>query len=226
MHIHTVTFEAESPEALAYFYGHVLGMPVCWKDQLLLVECGATLLYFKQATVGEAPFYHFAINIPSNAIQQAVAWLEGKATPIFIKDYNSIIADFVNWDAASVYFYDPAGNIVELIARKGIQIEMHEPFSSKQFLHVSEVGLVVPQAFLEAQTSMWLNDYGLHYFSRQKPFPSFKAIGDDHGLFIIVAEGRPWYPTQKASNLSPLQVDFSVDGKPYKLIHNHKNDSK
>ena len=35
-----------------------------------------------------------------------------KVPLIWINDYNSEIADFVNWHAKSIYFFDPAGNIV------------------------------------------------------------------------------------------------------------------
>ena len=58
------------------------------------------------------PFYHYAINIPANKIEEAKDWLSNRVRLLWMEDYKDDIADFVNWHAKSIYFYDPAGNIV------------------------------------------------------------------------------------------------------------------
>lgn len=42
---------------------------------------------------------------------------------------------------------------------------------------------------------------------------TFTALGDEHGLFIIVKRGRIWFPdTGIPAELVPLKVAVSVDG--------------
>ena len=50
---------------------------------------------------------------------------------VWMEDYEDDIANFVNWHAKSVYFFDPAGNIVELIARFDLDNKTSETFSSR-----------------------------------------------------------------------------------------------
>lgn len=182
----------------------------------LQINCVRSELIFKQAP-GDNPFYHFAFNIPSNKIEEARSWLKNKVDLIWMDDYKSDIADFVNWKAKSVYFFDPAGNIVELIARFDLNNPALEPFSGKQILSVSEVGLVFSIEGFAKKTNALLRDNRLEYFLKQPALPQFRAIGDDEGLFIVVPEKRNWYPTEKASGIFPIQVEFENGGSKFKL---------
>src|SRR5689334_16566582 len=109
--------ESTSPPGLASFYENMLQLPVDNKPGELTVAIGYSRIIFRPSTSAKSPFYHFAINIPANKIEEAKEWLSGKVELLWIDDYNSDIADFRNWNAKSVYFIDPGGNIVELIAR-------------------------------------------------------------------------------------------------------------
>ena len=136
---------------------------------------------------------------------------------IWIDDYKSDIANFVNWHAKSVYFFDPAGNIVELIARFDLANKTEVRFSAAQFLSISEVGLVLnANEFDESVTSL-LKQYQLSYFVKQPPLPQFRAIGNDEGLFIVVPENRNWFPTNKPSGVFPMEILFENDGEQYIL---------
>ena len=150
-------------------------------------------------------------------LTEAKAWLSGRTELIWMEDYKSDIADFVNWHAKSVYFFDPAGNIVELIARFDLDNKTDDPFSSAQFLSVSEVGLVIKGDEFDKTIAGLLQQYQLSYFDKQPPLPQFRAIGDDEGLFIVVPEKRNWYPTTKASGIFPMEVMFENEGKEYTL---------
>ena len=44
-------------------------------DKQITARIGSTELVFQQATAAD-PFYHFAINIPANKIDEAKAWLK------------------------------------------------------------------------------------------------------------------------------------------------------
>jgi hypothetical protein len=134
-----------------------------------------------------------------------------------MKDYQSEIADFVNWHAKSVYFYDAAGNIVELIARVDLNNKTDEAFSSTQFLSINEVGLVFKENEFEQRASGLLNSYSLSYFSKQPPLPQFRAIGDDEGLFVVVPERRNWYPTEKPAGIYPMTIQFENSNKKFEM---------
>jgi len=139
--------------------------------------------------------------------------LKDRAELIWIEQYKSHIADFGNWHAKSVYFYDPAANIVELIARFDLDTKTELPFSSKQFLSVSETGLVFKEDELNKKTTDLLQQYDLAYFDKQPPLPQFRAIGDDEGLFVIVPEGRNWFPTSKPAGIFQMGIEFENDGR-------------
>lgn len=198
---------------LKHFYHDILGLSlVPGSNAEICIQAGSTELVFAQAGKGE-PVYHFAFNIPSNRIAGARDWLKEKVELLWIEDYAGDIADFVNWHAKSVYFYDPAGNIVECIARFDLDNKSDGPFSAAHFLSVSEVGIVFPKDSFDSETAELLSRYELSYFSKQPPLPQFRAVGDDEGLFIIVPEHRNWYPTFTPSGIFPIQVRFSEKGK-------------
>ncbi len=142
MKIKQLILEISKPGELMRFYETVLGLSVeTGTNKEIKINIGNTELVFQQAKAAE-PFYHFAINIPANKIEEAKRWLKDRVELIWIDQYKSDVADFVNWHAKSVYFFDPAGNILELIARFDLDNENGEPFSSSQFLSISEIGLV------------------------------------------------------------------------------------
>src|SRR5438874_2421410 len=117
MKIKQLSLQTAYLKTLQEFYSSILELSVRTTDgKNIMVKVGQTDLVFTEASTAE-PFYHFAINIPANKIDEARNWLANKVKLLWIEDYKNDIADFINWHAKSVYFYDPAGNILELIAR-------------------------------------------------------------------------------------------------------------
>ncbi len=214
MKIKSLVLETKNVKGLATFYQEVLELPVTKTDTEFLITMGTTLIRFTQATKQD-PFYHFALTLPANKIEEAKEWLSKKVELLWIEEYKSVLADFINWNAKSVYFLDAAGNIVELIARFDLHNETAEKFSSKQLLSVSEIGVVFPKTEIENKTASLLQQFSLSYFDKQPPFPNFKAVGDEEGLFIIVTEDRNWYPTSKRSGIFPAEITFEQKGKKY-----------
>jgi len=204
-------------KTLQEFYSSILELPVQSPgEEKINIKIGDSDLVFTETTTAE-PFYHFAINIPSNKIEEARDWLNNKVKLLWMEDYKNEIADFVNWHAKSVYFYDPAGNIVELIARFDLDNKASETFSSRQFLSINEVGLVFPNENFDKEIISLEDSYSLSYFDKQPPLPKFRAMGDDEGLFVIVPEHRNWYPTDKPSGIFPMVVEFDNGQKNYNL---------
>ncbi|HET6769221.1 MAG TPA: hypothetical protein VFH08_17545 [Chitinophagaceae bacterium] len=199
---------------LYHFYRNVLELPVTDdSDTQFTIQAGFSKLIFeKTGDPLSFPNYHFAFNIPSNRIQEAHDWLKERTDLLWIEDYKSDIADFTNWNAKSVYFLDPAGNVAELIARADLNDIIDEPFSSKHLRNVSEIGLVFPEKGFQGSIEQIMKDYNLEYFSKQPPLEKFCAIGNDEGLFIIVPENRSWYPSKdRPAGIFPMKISFLVD---------------
>jgi hypothetical protein len=217
MKIKKLVLETVYLQTLREFYSSILELPVqAANDRETVIKIGASELIFIETKDSE-PFYHFAITIPSNKIEEARAWLSQKLKLIWIDEYKSDIAEFVTWRARSVYFFDPAGNILELIARFDLKNAAAQKFSSKQFLSISEVGLVFEKGEFEQRTNALLTDYPLSYFNKQPPLPQFRAIGDDEGLFVVVPSHRNWYPTDSHSEIFPIIVEFMENNREYQL---------
>jgi catechol 2,3-dioxygenase-like lactoylglutathione lyase family enzyme len=217
MIIRQLTMETLQLAGLHEFYCDILGLPLADEDDdSFTMQAGHTEIIFKQHTGQQEPLYHIAFNIPANKIEEASAWIATKAERLYLSDYKSFIADFTNWHAKSVYFYDPAGNVVELIARFDLNNSTEQPFDAEQLISVSEAGLVFAADTFDSQVQQVLDQFNLSYFDKQPALGHFKAVGDDEGLFIIVPEERIWYPTEdKKAILSPIKIYFSnnaIDG--------------
>ena len=198
---------------LYHFYKNILELPVTDdSDAHFTIHTGVSKLIFEKTEDPLShPIYHFAFNIPSNLIHEAHDWLKERTELLWIEDYQSYITNFRNWNAQSVYFLDPAGNITELIARAELDDIINEPFSSKYIRNVSEIGLVFPESAFRNSIEKMLKDYKLEYFSKQPPLEKFCAIGNDEGLFIIVPENRSWYPCKdKPAGIFPMKISFLV----------------
>lgn len=175
MRILEVVLPASDPEALADFHADF---------------AVSTTVRFEP---GPDVCSHWALNVAPDRFEEAVA---------FAAERVELLHDdipFEAWGARSAYFFDPAGNIVELIARERAP-------GSDLLLEVSEVGLPVDDVgvaveFLEREA-------GLPHFSGDRR--EFSAIGDDRGLFIVVPVGRPWLFTDRPAPDHPLEVTIAA----------------
>jgi catechol-2,3-dioxygenase len=168
---------------------------------------------------GDRVTAHFAFNIPENQLAGGKRWLAERVELVSSDGVDEF--EFEAWNAHAVYFRDPAGNIGELIARHNLPNASSTPFGPDSLLELSEVGLPVPDVasaveFLERELVLALYDGNRS---------TFAAVGDEHGLFIVVREGRPWFTTDDAAQISPLHVtlcgerelELNVPGTPHTL---------
>jgi catechol-2,3-dioxygenase len=89
--IYTANLSAQSE-----FYSEVLNLE--WIGQAknsVSFKIGRSVLEIEEAS-NSTP-YHFAINIPSNQENEALAWLKNRVD--ILKDGNNEIQDFVFWNA-------------------------------------------------------------------------------------------------------------------------------
>jgi catechol-2,3-dioxygenase len=183
------------------FYTEQLSLPLREETaSSFAVDMGSTRLHFSAAADGSKPFYHFAINIPENKIEEAREWLS-RRTELRREDGEELV-HFIHWNAHSVYFHDPAGNIVELIARHNLPNGVDHPFDQRDFLCVSEIGLPVDDV-LTTMEDLQLTT-GIPRW--REPSSSFATLGDEHGLLIIVSLGRVWFMSDKPAEAFPLRV--------------------
>lgn len=191
MRISGLQLQTSNLAAQYHFYHDILNMPVLAESPAeLTLQAGSTRLTFAQAARGEEPHYHFAFNIPPQQFAAAKTWLAAR-TPL-LADRNGLDEfAFDTWAARAVYFRDPAGNIVEFIARAELPPDSQEAFSAACLLCVSEIGLTTDD--VPAMARMLEARLGIAVY-RGSASDTFTALGDAHGLFIIVQRGREWYP--------------------------------
>jgi hypothetical protein len=184
---------AAPPLVMRQFYGEVLGLPVSARGDTIGVTAGATeLLFTYDRSGGPRPFYHFAFNIPENKIVRAHEWQQQR-TPLL--PISSALRDpamppevvhYRHWNAHSVFFFDPAGNVVEYIARHDLRNPASGPFEPSDILYASEIAFVVddvlPAVPALAEVS-GLSTYG-------SSSDAFAALGDERGLLLIMKRGR------------------------------------
>lgn len=225
MRIERVEIESSSPGVTAGFYRHLgleIGRPRSGAGAV--VRIGSTELVLVPGAAGVDAFYHLAINVPPGSIGKASAWLADRGVDRIAPPDGaaSEIVRFEAWRADAVYFQDPMGNIVELIARERTEAPDPDGFGPEHLLRISEIGIVTGDgrtpagAPTVAETATLLSSrLGL------RPFPdpeapvatdaTFAALGDDAGLLILAQRGRAWFPTaDRHADVFPLRID--VDG--------------
>jgi catechol-2,3-dioxygenase len=171
-----VVLPAADPEALGEFHGPAYG---------------SSRIRFER---GPGVCSHFAVNVPPQRFEEAVARVREQV------ELEEADVPFPAWRARSAYFFDPGGNIVELIARERAPGE-------DLFLEISEVGL--PVADVGAAVEWLESELGLPHFSGDRR--NFSAVGDDRGLFIVVPVGRPWLFTEEPAPDVPVEV--AIEGE-------------
>ena len=176
------------------FYHQLLGLPVLEETpDRLTIGAGATQLSFAQERSGvEKPFYHFAFNIPQNKVLAAHKW-QTERTPLLpipktLRDpeYPDDVVDYRHWNAHSIFFFDPGGNVVEYIARHDLKNDAAGPFTSADILYASEIAFVVDDVSASAMTLKQV--VGLDQYKGGSE--QFIALGDESGLLLVMKKGR------------------------------------
>jgi catechol 2,3-dioxygenase-like lactoylglutathione lyase family enzyme len=208
--------------ALRAFYGGVLSLPVTDEEGAIAVRAGATRLVFLPAAPdGGDPVYHFAFDVPENRFDEARRWAAARV-PLVRRCFRTV-THFRSWNAHSVYFRDPAGNVLELIARHDLPNATAEPFSAEHILYASEIGLAVDD--VRATVADLERELGLRLYRRGRA--SFAPVGDPRCLLIVVRKGYLWLPTHDVRAAAwPVGATFAGDrsarfappGDPYSIV--------
>jgi catechol-2,3-dioxygenase len=221
------------------FYAESLGLPSVVSESRLRVTVGRSELLFRpleEAGSGKAPFYHLAFNIPENQLSAARRWQLERTPLILPREIDGLdlrdpelpddVAHFGPWNAHSVFFWDPAGNLLEHIARHDLDNASPGDFGSENLLGISEIGLVVEDV------PRWASELrrGLGASQYRQANEEFTALGDEEGLLLLLGRGRTLgfgegkpgevYPVEvtveKAPNLASGE-SLSLPGYPYRI---------
>jgi catechol 2,3-dioxygenase-like lactoylglutathione lyase family enzyme len=208
MNIIEVELLSDDLSATEKFYKKVLGLSALSSGkEVLYFQIGYTKLIFRKSE-NMHPVYHFAIDVPNNRFTEALRFVKDKTAIIPVGAQET--ADFTNWNAESFYFFDNNGNILECITRYPNKTYSTEPFSSKSFISVNEIGLVSNN--VPALADLLYKTEGIPIYTRQPRSDNFTVSGNDEGLFIIASKGRDWYPTHIKSQSFRTRIIFMHQG--------------
>ena len=180
----------------------------------LIVTAGDTQIVFSEDRQASDPFYHFAFNIPENKIVAAREWQLARSPLLPIPERNRAaglppdIVDYSHWNAHSIFFLDPGGNVVEYIARHDLKNSAAGAFSSRDILGTSEIALIVddvPATVTQLRSALALESY-------RGASAEFAALGDESGLVLVMRRGRilNFNPAsqEKAARVYPTRVQL------------------
>lgn len=214
MKLQHLQIQTNNIQKTAAFYQDVLNLSILEKkSNSVTIQAGTSVLEFIENQQFDS-VYHFAFNIPQNKLEEAIKWTSDKLDLIVIEDA-TVIANFENWNANAVYFYDNNGNILEFIVRYDLNNAQTEPFSSQSILNISEIGIVNENPLILA--NQLITQHNLEFFSKNDNSELFTALGDDEGLLIIVRPHRNWYPTQIPSESNTTEVRIENKGTQIEL---------
>jgi len=186
------------PPGLPAFYGDELGLPLDGDS----IVVGETRLRFRVEDGGA--FYHFALLVPGDRFDAALGWAQERVELI------GGIFDSDAWDSRAVYFEDPAGNILELIAHHGLEENgRDDDFRAEELVGFSELGVVGDPPSLLPE----LEVVGVHLWDGTIEVPERLAfVGEPGRTFILAPTGRGWLPTGRPAEVHPVEARLDLDG--------------
>jgi catechol-2,3-dioxygenase len=226
MRLLELTLSSTDLDVLRQFYCAFLGfreiIPV--QTGRLGLQVGDTYLFFDLVEPNRFGRYHFALDVPSDRFEASIKWLkERRALLSDLNGKSRFHSD--SWNADMVYFTDPLGNILELIARNekalpdraGLSTQPDRPFNASEIIAVSEIGLAVDDV-TGSVAALKTRMPGVELYSGIDD-DSFAAVGNLDGLMIVVRRGRIWYPNSGVpAEFLPLDVLLEVQtGQRYRL---------
>jgi catechol-2,3-dioxygenase len=212
LHFRHVSLRTPRLDALRQFYGDVLRLPIAGDaSDRITFGAGETQLALVHDKNIRRSLYHVAFNIPENLIQSCTDWAQKRFELTINPGTGKTLVHFPNWNAHSVYFWDPAGNLLEFIARHSLRNASENSFEMpRDLLCVSEVGVVTQDvAQVDAQLTERLGIERYAPPADGKLPNDFRAMGDVNGLFIVVRRNRRWFMTATGAEPFPAEVEVA-----------------
>lgn len=208
LELYTTTLESELK-----FYSETLGFEIVAQNaHFFSVKVGWSELWFKRSE--KVSHYHYCFLIPSNKLDQALAWMEQR-TEVVTLEKGRKIQNFESWNADAFYFYDASGNIAEFIVRYDLKNNDSYDFDSSQILGINEMGMPTAdirktndQLETELQTAYWKGD-----------LERFGTNGSQEGIFLLPNYNLKdtWFPTSIKIKPEPFEAIIENGEKEYHL---------
>ncbi|MDP4162691.1 MAG: VOC family protein [Bacillota bacterium] len=200
MKIIRVILETTMLKEMKFFYHDTLELPLIRDtENFFTVQAGKTLLTFT-SVAGEKRYYHIALRTNLNNFDYFFMKLES----ILLPDEEGRTSLY--WNGRQVYFHDPEGNVIEILERKSIYGN-----EKSKWHDICEVGMPVSDV---EDFNRWLSRIPNENSSESD---TFRFYGErDFGNFVLVKEGRPWFPTDRSASIHPLTIE--VEGSEYAVM--------
>jgi catechol 2,3-dioxygenase-like lactoylglutathione lyase family enzyme len=215
MRIVGLTMDCADLGAQEEFWAGTLGLEVAREDEdVVEVRLRSSTLRFRRAAPGTAPRHHFAINVPPGSIERAAAWVAERHELLAFHDFpdEDEGATIVHADRGTpaIYFLDPAGNVVELIAnvRLGVAEEVGE-FGPGDLLDVAEIGIAAAEP--DATCAAVREFLGERVLWGGAPDWLLTAIGDARSVVIVASLDRGWIPVALPAQPTPTEIVVLAD---------------
>jgi len=195
----SVSFYTDKIKSLKRFYGNIMNLNIteATNDQFT-VQIGESTITFKQSE--RKAFYHFAINIPGNQFSMMKDWMQNRL-PLNRENGRDEVY-FRSFEADSMYFEDPAGNIIELIGRR--KRDLFGDLSEDSFLNISEISITTPDV---ASVGEDIQDFGIPLFGSTNVIQDeLNFLGKGDTFIVLVPPGRRWYFSKIKSETHPLEI--------------------
>lgn len=204
-----VTLYTDRLEEMKGFYEYQLGFRIIEEDEAsFTLAIGESVLIFKRS--GRSAFYHFAFNIPGNQFTLAKNWASSRVTLNRQEGMDEIF--YANFNADAFYFEDPAGNIIEFIARRNV--DRMGDFTIDSLLNISEVSITTP--FVE-KVGEQLEAMDIPVRGNKGIEPKvLNFLGQGDAFILLVAPKRVWYFSKHKSEVHPLAIQFQ-DGRQIEI---------
>lgn len=187
------------------FYQTKLGFTI--KNQTATtfeVKIGKDLIEFTESHLEEAPFYHFAFDIPAGSFEEAKQWLQRKVDLSTEGGNDQITFDIL--DSSSVYFEDPSGNIVEFIERRKTNLKSDVEFSAKSIQGISEMSFIVDKKLEVANELLNYDIKGMFNSEVKADGLSFMTDQENKVFILLVNPGRKWLFSEKKSKMFEQEI--------------------
>lgn len=235
MRIVGLTLDCADLGAQEEFWAGTLGLEVARAGEVEMeVHLDSSVIRFRRTAPGTAPRHHFAINIPPGSIERAAAWVEERHELLAFPDYldEEVGATIVHADRGTpaVYFLDPAGNVVELIANERLGGDKREAagggavaeaaggppaFGAADLLDIAEVGIAAADP---AATCDAIGDFlGEGILWGGAPDWLLTAIGDARSVVIVAPLDRGWIPVDLPARPAPTEIAVLAE-EPAELV--------
>lgn len=203
----SVLFYTNKVKTLRRFYKNVLDLTITESnDDMFTVKIGDSHVTFKHSE--QPALYNFAINIPGNQFSIMKLWIKDRLTLSREGGVDQFYSQ--SFDADSIYFEDPAGNIIKLIGRRNR--DLFGDLTSDAFLNISEVSIITP--FTE-EVGDELQDFDIPLFHGAIIDPdniNYLGFGDTY-IALEAPTKQELFSSRRPTETHPLELTLRDIGK-------------